>query len=177
LFGQLSDSSASKAFNLNMVVAQPDDGLNAMLIEWAPLRFTWHTTRQILVEPLNSLTRSYTTSTRHHLLLCIPVTHYTRSGSRSIHAISLRYPQFTNNNLATSDLPRLYTGVMLILKCFSTIFFNSPLSHLVGSVQHVFNHVDNRFGNYFYERPPAWHQPSLKVEGVLTTANAAGTNG
>jgi hypothetical protein len=38
------------------------------------------------------------------------------------------------------------------------------------------NHVVNRFGNYFYDRLPAGHQPSLKQEGVLTTANAADTN-
>jgi hypothetical protein len=31
--------------------------------------------------------------------------------------------------------------------------------------------------DYFYDRPPAWRQPSLKLEWVITTANAAGTNG
>jgi hypothetical protein len=33
-----------------------------------------------------------------------------------------------------------------------------------------------RFGNYFYDRPPAC-QPSLKLEWVLTTVNATGSNG
>jgi hypothetical protein len=32
-----------------------------------------------------------------------------------------------------------------------------------------------RFGNHFYDRPPAWRQPSLKLEWVLTIAT--GTNG
>jgi hypothetical protein len=59
----------------------------------------------------------------------------------------------------------------------SSFFFILPLSHQVGWVQHVFNNVVNRFGSYFYDRPHAWHQSSLKLEVVLTTANAAGTNG
>jgi hypothetical protein len=33
-----------------------------------------------------------------------------------------------------------------------------------------------RFRNYFYDRPPAWCQHSLKLERVVTTANAVGTN-
>jgi hypothetical protein len=32
-----------------------------------------------------------------------------------------------------------------------------------------------RLGNYFYDLLPAEHQPSLKLEWLLTTANAAGT--
>jgi hypothetical protein len=34
-----------------------------------------------------------------------------------------------------------------------------------------------RFGIYFYDRPPAWRQPFLELEWVLTIANATGTNG
>jgi hypothetical protein len=34
-----------------------------------------------------------------------------------------------------------------------------------------------RFGNYFYDQPPAWRQPSLKLKLIPTTPNAAGTNG
>jgi hypothetical protein len=33
-----------------------------------------------------------------------------------------------------------------------------------------------KFGNYFSDRPPAWLQPSLKLEWMLTTANAANPN-
>jgi hypothetical protein len=51
-------------------------------------------------------------------------------------------------------------------------FFFLPLSHYVGSVQHVFI-MCWRFGIYFYDRPPALRQPSLKLEWMLTTVNAS----
>jgi hypothetical protein len=46
----------------------------------------------------------------------------------------------------------------------------------VGSVRHVFHHVVIKIRQLFYDRPPAWHQLSLKLEWVVTTANVAGTN-
>jgi hypothetical protein len=46
----------------------------------------------------------------------------------------------------------------------------------VRSIQHVFYHVGIKI-RLLFSRPAAWRQPSLKLEWVLTTANAAGTNG
>jgi hypothetical protein len=59
------------------------------------------------------------------------------------------------------------------------IFFFLPLSHAKWGRYNMFFFIMLwlRFGNYFYDRPLAWRQPSLKLEWVLTIANATGTNG
>jgi hypothetical protein len=39
-----------------------------------------------------------------------------------------------------------------------------------------FYHVVIKIRHLFYDQSPAWRQPSLKLEWMLTTVNAAGTN-
>jgi hypothetical protein len=57
------------------------------------------------------------------------------------------------------------------------IYFFLPLSHEVGSVQHVFYHVVIKIHRqHFYFRQLVCCQPALKLEWVLTIANVAGTN-
>jgi hypothetical protein len=64
-------------------------------------------------------------------------------------------------------------GKCSVGKLIAVIFF-LPLSHSVGLVQHVFHHVVIMIRQLFLRL--TWRQPSLKLEWVLTTANAAGTN-
>jgi hypothetical protein len=50
-----------------------------------------------------------------------------------------------------------------------------PLSG-VGKTWFLSNCYKDSAIRYFYDRPPAWRQPSLKLEQLLTTTNAARTN-
>jgi hypothetical protein len=47
----------------------------------------------------------------------------------------------------------------------------------MGSVQHVFYHVVIKVRQLFYDQPPDWRQPSLKLESALATALDAAVTG
>jgi hypothetical protein len=65
-------------------------------------------------------------------------------------------------------------GWVIILRRFHISFLPPTLIPLsgVGTICFFFHHVVIKIRNYFYDRPPA-----LKLEWVLTIANATGING
>jgi hypothetical protein len=96
------------------------------------------------------------------------------SASANMLLLTLIWQHFLSFDCHTKGNLRLEREVY-IPNLHVSLSYLYPIRSGVGTT--CFNHVVNRFCNYFYYRPPAWHQPSLKLEGVLTTANAAGTNG
>jgi hypothetical protein len=86
--------------------------------------------------------------------------------------------KYSRNFVSTRKLLSVVamSAIFINSQVFITFFFFLPLSHKVGSVQHVFHHIVIKIRQLFL-RPAVCLTSTLKLEQVLTTANAAGNNG